>query len=217
MKTRAFSAFSAFSAVGVALLVVAVAAPGVSSAAAPTESIYTRILTVYQSKGTIDPCEFSASQLESALKALGTAGGQYFGDFVQAVQTALSTRAARGCPANRSGAGGRAKGGSSTGGSLTGVPVGGSAGPPLPEIPLTSASDAGVPAPLIAMAVLAGVIAVLSAAVTLVRRTGIDPGWAAAGRHSAGEAADRIGAAWEDFADWQRSGRQDRGGPGVNG
>jgi hypothetical protein len=191
------------------MLAAAVAAPGLASAAAPSQSIYTRILTAYQSKGTIDPCEFTVPQLEAALKALGTAGGQYFGDFVQAVQTALTTRAARGC--SQGGAGAGPGGPGVSGGSGTGLPAGGAGGPPLPQIPLTSASGAGVPAPLIAMAILAAALAALAAAFALIRRTGADPSWAAAGRHGLSETADRLAAVWDDFADWLRSGRRDHG------
>jgi hypothetical protein len=195
-------------ALSAALLAVVSAAPGIASAAAPTQSIYTRVLTAYQSRGTINPCDFTASQLEAAKRALGTAGGQYFGDFAQAIQTALSTRAAGGCSSGSSRA---------NRGSATGLPASGSGGPPLPQVPLTSASGAGVPAPLIAMAVLLAAFAVISAAFVLVRRTGVEASWAAAGRHSVGEAADRLAAVWEDFADWLRSGRRDRGEAGGHG
>jgi hypothetical protein len=183
-----------------AVLATVPALPAPASAAAPAESIYTRILYVYQSKGTITPCEFSGHQLEAALNALGTAGGQYFGDFIQAIQTALSARASGACS--------RGSGASSgSGSSGAGAPPSGTSGPPLPSISLTSSTGAGVPAPLIAIGVLAVALLVLSAVATFVGRSGIEPGWVVAGRHSLSEVGYRVAGSWEDFSDWLRSGR----------
>ena len=63
-----------------------------------------------------------------------------------------------------------------------------------------------MPLPLIAVAVIAAALALFAGGVAVVRRTGFDPGWAAAGRHGCGEAAHRIAGWWEDFVDWLRSG-----------
>jgi hypothetical protein len=163
-------------------------------------SIYTKVRQAYLTRGSIDPCEFTSAQLASALKALGTAGGQYFGDFVQAVQSALATRASSQCTSHKH-AGGRA------GAPPPPAPNGpGNPGPPLNVGPLTSATGSGVPAPLVAMAVVALALALLAAGVGLARRSGLDPGWAAACRHSCSEAGYRLAGGWADFVDWLRSG-----------
>ena len=178
------------------MVAVAVLAGAVSSpvAAASTESIYTRVLNGYQARGAIDPCEFSAAQLEAAQNALGTAGGQYFGDFVQAIQTALASRATGVCAAHPH----------PTGAAHSAPLPPGSAGPPLP-VPLQS-TGGGVPLPLTVMAALAAALALLAGGLAAVRRTGFDPGWAVAGRHTFSEAAHRVAGSWEDFMDWLRSG-----------
>jgi hypothetical protein len=165
-------------------------------------SIYTKVRQAYLTKGSIDPCEFTSAQLASALKALGTAGGQYFGDFVQAVQSALATRASSQCTTHKH-AGGR--GGAQA--SPPPAPSGPSSpGPPLNVGPVTSATGSGVPAPLVAIAVVALVLALLAAGIGLARRSGWDSAWAAACRHSCGEAAYRLAGGWTDFVDWLRSG-----------
>lgn len=141
-------------------LSLAVAVPAPALAAAPTESIYTKVLNAYQAKGSLNPCEFTGPQLDAAMKALGTAGGQYFGDFIQAIQTALATRASGVCTANSH----------ATRTTRSASAPAGSPGPTLDVTPLSSTTGAGVPAPLIAIAALAGALALLGVGTVLVRR-----------------------------------------------
>jgi hypothetical protein len=183
-------------------VLVAGALPGVAGAAGA--SIYTKVLDAYQAKGSIPPCQFTSTQLETAVKALGTAGGQYFGDFVEAIDSALATRASGGCSGQGHGAGGGAPG---LGAGST--PPASNSGQPLPVGPLTAASGAGVPAPLLALAILAVALALLSATAVVVRRTGWDPAWADACRHSCREAGYRLAGGWSEFTDWLRSGVRD--------
>jgi hypothetical protein len=179
-------------------VLVAGALPGSAGA-----SIYTKVLDAYQSRGSINPCQFTSGQLETALKALGTAGGQYFGDFVQAIQSALATRASGGCSGGRGASGAAPHLGPAV------PPPATTTGPPLAVGPLTAATGAGVPAPLLAMALLAVALALLAAAATLTRRSGWDPAWAAAWRHSFSEAGYRLAGGWSEFRDWLRSGGRD--------
>jgi hypothetical protein len=51
------------------------------------------------------------------------------------------------------------------------------------------------------MAVLAGLFALIGGGTALSRARGWDPAWAAAMRHSLGEAGYRLGGAWEELRD----------------
>jgi hypothetical protein len=64
-----------------------------------------------------------------------------------------------------------------------------------------------VPAPLIGLAVLAGLLAVAGLAIGLARWRAWEPPWALRARHAAGEAGWRASATWAEFSDWLRLGR----------
>jgi hypothetical protein len=73
-----------------------------------------------------------------------------------------------------------------------------------------SAHDGGgssLPAPLIALVALAGVLAVAGLVAGLARWRGWEPPWALRARHALGEAGWRAGNTWSEFADWVRLGR----------
>jgi hypothetical protein len=74
---------------------------------------------------------------------------------------------------------------------------------PLPAS-VTSATDANIPAPIIAMAALATVLAASFGVGAVARGFGWDPRWAAAWRHAWGEASYRVGGGFDAFADWWR-------------
>jgi hypothetical protein len=150
---------------------------------------YTSVLHVYQAQGSIPPCQFTSPQLSAALKGVDAYGQQYFADYSNAVQTALAARAAGAC---------------SPGHRLS------SAGPlsrsRLPASP-TSATDAGLPLPILLMAALALVLFSAAALGALTRSIGWEPPWAAAWRHASAEAAYRVSGGWADLVDWWRFGR----------
>jgi hypothetical protein len=156
------------------VLAVALASACAGAASAPalgaTASAYQAVLRVYERQGTVPPCQFSPAQLESALNGVDAYGAQYFADFTQAIQNALSVRASGSC------AGGA---GVSRAGATPRRPPG-SVGPPAHFGPLTAATSAGVPAPLALMGALAAAAALGAGAVAAVgvrdRRRGRSPG-----------------------------------------
>lgn len=160
--------------------------------AAARASAYSDVLHVYQSTGSIPPCRFSSAELAAALKGIDTYGQQYFADFTEAVQSALAQRASGAC----------------TPGLTLHLRASGTSTPraPLPAS-VTAATDAGVPAPILAMAALGILLALLAGLGALARSFGWDPQWAAAWRHAWGEASYRVGGGLDEFADWWRSGR----------
>jgi hypothetical protein len=137
----------------VAIVVLAGLSPGAASATGP--GAYQAVLRVYELQGTVPACQFSAGELEQALKGVDTYGAQYFADFTQAIQSALSARAAGACA-----------GAAPTTASATGTVA------PQPAAnfgPVTAATSSGIPAPL---AVLGGLTLALAAfgLVRLVRK-----------------------------------------------
>ncbi len=139
-----------------AALASTLAMPSPAAAAGP--SAYQQVLRVYQSQGTVPACRFSGVELADALKGVDTYGAQYFADFTQAVQSALSARAAGACAPAPAPAPAAA------------APVGGVPEPPAHFGSVTAATSAGIPAPLAAMAVLA-LAAGLFGAWTLLARS----------------------------------------------
>jgi hypothetical protein len=82
----------------------------------------------------------------------------------------------------------------------------GTPGAPLPAS-VTAATDAGVPAPILAMAGLGILLALIAGLSALGRSFGWEPQWAAAWRHAWGEASYRVGGGLDEFVDWWRSRR----------
>ena len=154
-------------------------------------SAYTDVLHVYQANGSVPPCKFSSSELAAALKGIDTYGQQYFADFTEAVQTAMAEQASGAC---------------SPGLAQLSRGAGTASRIPLPAS-VTSPTDANLPAPIIAMAALAALLAAIFGAGAIARGFGWEPAWAAAWGHAWAEASYRVGGAVDAFADWWRSGR----------
>jgi hypothetical protein len=149
---------------------------------------YDQVLHLYQARGSIPPCRFTSAQLSGALKGIDTYGQQYFADFSDAVQAALAQRASGAClPGARR----------ATTAAL----------PPLRPGSLTAPTDAGVPAPILALAALGLAIALGFALSAAARGLGSEPPWLARWRHACAEASYRIGGGFDAFADWWRWGR----------
>jgi hypothetical protein len=169
-------------------------------APAARASTYGQLLQIYQTKGTIPPCWFSTAQLEGVLKNVDTYGAQYFADFTNAINAALAQRAAGACTPKQTTTGAVQLASPATGGRLPGGPV-------------PAASGAGVPAPIIVLAVFAGLFLLVAAVGGAARLLGWDPAWAAAWRHSWNEAEYRVGGGWLALRDRFRRRADGRYGP----
>ena len=183
--------------IAAATLLAVVAIPATATA---KNSPYTELLSIYTATGGINACQFTSSQLNGALKTIDVYGQAYFPDFANAIQAALVTRASGGCStaARGAGAAGGAGGADAAGGAGGGAGGGSSA---LTPGPVTAATDAPIPAPIVILAALVAASLALAAAVALTRARGWDPRWAAAARHSLREAGYRVGGIWEEFVD----------------
>ena len=86
------------------------------------------------------------------------------------------------------------------------IPAAKSSVPPLRPGPVTAATGASLPAPMVLMAAFAAVLALLGAFAAVWWWRGWDPPWAARWRQAWGEAGHRSRSAAMDFDDWLRSG-----------
>ena len=160
------------------------------SVLAPTAvgaSAYTQVLQTYQATGTVPACRFSSVELEAALKGIDTYGQQYFADFSDAVQSALTARAAGTC--------------------LHGVHAVATAAAPQAALPAAATSPTGgsVPLPMLLLGGLALATALVGGTLAVVRSQAWEPRWAAAWRHAWAEAGYRIAGGLSDAADrWRR-------------
>lgn len=184
----------------VATLALLGAAPAALLATAPPalagSSAYQSVLRAYQTAGSVPACRFSARELQSALKGIDTYGAQYFADFATAVQTALSQRASGTCSRSRPAAAGAA---------LSRLRAGPGASSPRLRSPVAPATSAGIPLPLLLLAIIAGLGLLGGTTAAAWRRRGWRPRWALAWSHAWGEAGHRAGAVWLDFLDWARA------------
>jgi len=193
------------------------------------------IVASYKKTGRVDVCAWSAQQLADAKRQVPNDIEQYAPDFPNALNDAIQRRAAGGCaksaaaPAATTTA---AAGGSSPGPgptATTGVPPGTTpAAPPSGQAPQpaptsspapaiadkavlaaskTRSSDAGIPAPLVALAVIGGLMALAALLYALARWWAWEPRWLVRWRHAGAEAGWRASGSWAEFMDWLRLGR----------
>jgi hypothetical protein len=208
-------------------LLCALAALSLPLAAAPAAhagGAFNAIFKAYQQTGKIDPCRFTAAQLEQAKGQVPNDIQAYAPDFPNALQTALEQRAGGACKPSPAGA---AVAGTATPapptGAATPAPAGATVTPaPAPDPTAAAAasdqaiaktadaartSDAGAPAPVVALGVLGALLAVGGLLFGLAHWLAWDPRWARAARHAFGEAGWRAGNTWSEFTDWVRLGR----------
>jgi hypothetical protein len=170
---------------------VAIAAP---AADARPASVYLAVLRAYEKFGKVPACAFSSQELNTALKGVDAYQAQYEADFTDAINQALTARGAGACDKTSAGS--------------TVNPAAGAGTLPGGSVPAPTGS--GVPAPILILAVLSALLALAATFVAVWRRRGWDPRWAAAIRHSWGEAGYRAGGTWGEFVDWWRSAPRSR-------
>ena len=171
------------------LLIFALGAAVIGPPAALGDA-FQQVEATYAKTGAIPPCMFSSSALAAALKNAPTYDVEYFGDFTATIQATLSAQASGRCARHSS--------------AVTG-PVPGLAPPThLPGLPrsVTAGGGGAVPLPLL-LALVAGLVAVVGAAVVLIpRRFGWEPAWSLRAGHAWADAEYRLSGTWAEFRDW---------------
>jgi len=218
------------------LAVASVAALLALPATAQAGSAFQSVLKAYtQGQGRINPCQFSAAELQSARSQIPGDIAQYAPDFGSALDAALAARARGACSTSHT----------STSQSSTSSPSGGSGAPPsssasvpgaanaaggaqgvpltpapptgpvlhvgadrgLSPVPLRPARAAAAPAPVVLLGVIGLVAAAIALSGLLIGGTGVGTRRLGRLRHAFSEAGFRVGSTWAEFGDWVRLGR----------
>lgn len=166
------------------LLLAASLGASASVAQASPGGISSRVRAAYERYGTVPPCLFSSQQLTSAQNAMDAYDLEYFADYIAAIQSALTLRAAGAC---------------SKGHAVVGAPSAGRA-PPAAALPasVTSPTSSDVPVPMLLLAIFGLVLAAAATVLTLGRHSSPQT-WPARWRHGTAEARYRAENAWDAF------------------
>jgi hypothetical protein len=196
--------------------------------------LLTMMLNDYVNNQKLDPCKYTPKQLRGFRGAITNDAAAYAAGLGAAIDDALARRAEGAC--NQGGATGAAPPAAtappppppaSTAPPASPQTPGAPAAAQPPPTPATApvaapdvaAGDAirtathatdpatDAPFPLLALAVLAGVLALGAALVGVVRWLAWEPAWAERFRHAAGEAGWRASSTWAEFTDFVRFGR----------
>jgi hypothetical protein len=206
----------------VALCALALLAP-VAASADPFDDVFAD----YQKDGKIDPCAHTPAELQQAKRDIPNDIEQYAPDFPAALDAAMEERARATCDGDREDG---APGASTTGEGAPAPPPGGTtpnapgqapappgtpqAAEPADDGAISNAAardqDSGgdVPAPLVALLVAGGLLAISLLTWGLFRFFAWEPRWLLSARHAVAEAGWRTSGAWADFSDWLRSRRR---------
>jgi hypothetical protein len=205
--------------------------------ATASANLATDILEDYIPDGRLNVCAYTQDQLKKIKNAVPLDQNAYTPDFIAAIDDAIARRAEGACnkkkaalpqvaapPAN-----------STTAPPPPPAPTGKPAPAPVPGKPLAAApaptpaadpapapgvvtdaipvaarhTDTGgsAPFPIIALAILAGLLALGGLLFGLVRWRAWEPQWAVRMRHATGEAGWRASSTWAEFTDFVRFGR----------
>lgn len=191
---------------------------------------FDRVFEEYQDSGRIDACEHTEKELEQASSDIPNDIDAYAPDFRNELEASLELRAGGGCESDEQDP---AQGGTAAPGDpATTTPAATAPAPAAPGSTVTPAptpdptaapaaddqaiaksalasqsSDAGTPAPVVALGLLGALLALGGLAYGLAHWLAWDPRWAQRLRHAVAEAGWRAGNTWSEFADWVRLGR----------
>jgi hypothetical protein len=160
-----------------------------SASPASAASGATSVFQAYALDQALPPCEFSPLQLQQAENSVSNDEMQYGQGFVAEITQAREEQASGACANKRSAT----------------TPATTPAGTPAPPTPpplgqgtqlrvgsSTAPTSSGLPAPLVILTILGGVLAIAGAILGTARLRGWDPPWAARWRHAWHEAVYRI-------------------------
>lgn len=208
------------------LLSLAVAAPAQAD-------LYRDILDDYVADSRLDACKYTQDQLKKLKDVVPVDANAYTADFVSALDDAIARRAEGACDKSKQGGAavaprpapppppqGKAPQSAIPAPAAQAVveppPTPGEQPKPAPETvsaaPISTAAaltDAGsdAPFPVLALAILLGVLALSGLLIGVARWMAWQPAWADRMRHAAGEAGWRASCTWAEFTDFVRFGR----------
>jgi hypothetical protein len=196
--------------------------------------LFTDVVNDYIKDSRLDVCKYTQDQLKKIKNAVPVDQNAYTPEFIAAVDDAIARRAEGACNTKKvtqALAQAPAPGGPTapppSAGQRAARPVPGqpaavqpppqpAADPtPAPQIATdaievaarTTASGGGAPFPVLALAVVAGLLGLGGLLVGLARWRGWEPDWIHRMRHATGEAGWRAASTWAEFTDFVRFGR----------
>jgi hypothetical protein len=199
-------------------------------AAPASADLFTDVVNDYLKDSRLDVCSYTQDQLKKIKDAVPVDQNAYTPEFIAAVDDAIARRAEGGC--NKSKATPAAPAAPTSSGTAppkgpVATPTPGQPAavqpPPTPTADPTPApgvatdaievaartTDTGgdAPFPVLALAVLGGLLALGGLFAGFVLWRGWDPAWAQGVRHATGEAGWRASSTWAEFTDFVRFGR----------
>jgi hypothetical protein len=201
------------------------------------QAVAEKVLADFGADGIIDPCKHTSAELRLVQKNIPPDFEQYAPDYPAAIAAALEARARGDCAGKKPQAAAVTPAATATPAPTpeptpvaTRVPTKTVvAAPPEPEtITIASATTApkpsakpdvalervatarpanDAPAPVILLAILAGLLAISALFLMSMKRFGWEEGRLAPVAHAWREASWRTGGLWQDFRDWLRLGR----------
>jgi len=216
-------------------LMLAVLAGALALPASAHADPFTDVFADYQKDGRIDACAHSLADLRAAKGDVPNDIEQYAPDFPEALDGALEDRARSACPSSGGAAAATATTPAQTTPPPAAEPADPTAttelsapgttvpSPPGSAQPAEPAADGAIvnaaaqspdegadriPAPLIVLAVVGGLVLLCLLVWGVARYFAWDPEWLRAARHAVAEAGWRAGGLWDDFTDWVRPGRR---------
>jgi len=148
---------------------------------------------------TIPPCKFSPAELQQAQNSVPNDGQQYDQGLIAAIELARQQRAQGDCRSSKHHAAAAA--------APIGNPTPPAASPlgrgaPLDVGSATAATDSGLPAPIVILLILGGLLLAAGGVLGFARLWGWDPDWLRRTGHSWSEAWYRVSGIWSEFGDW---------------
>jgi hypothetical protein len=203
-------------------------------AAPASADLFTDVVNDYIKDSRLDVCSYTQDQLKKIKDAVPVDQNAYTPEFIAAVDDAIARRAEGACNKKKveqaitqapAAPGGTATPPSAGTGHRAAVPQPGVVQPaptptadptPAPGVATdaiaaaartTTASGGDAPFPMLALAVLTGLLALGGLLFGLVRWRAWEPEWAHRMRHATGEAGWRAASTWAEFTDFVRFGR----------
>lgn len=144
----------------------------------------TRVERAY-ANGGISPCRFSAKELNAALGEIPGDVAQYDADLIDAIHQALASKPSASCSGN-----------SEIQSGITPQGTGARPAAVVPLRPVGAATDSGIPAALLILAVLIVLWALAAVVWVTVHYLGFEPRWARRAIRSLRESGHRFGRRW---------------------
>jgi hypothetical protein len=204
-------------------------------AAPASADLFTDVVNDYIKDSRLDVCKYTQDQLKKIKDAVPVDQNAYTPEFIAAVDDAIARRAEGACNTKKVTQALTQTPAATPGGPAPPPSAGHRAARPLPGQPAavqpppqptadptptpqiatdaiavaarTTASGGAAPFPVLALAVIAGLLALAGLLVGLVRWRGWEPAWIHRMRHATGEAGWRAASTWAEFTDFVRFGR----------